>query len=162
MSKVDWLKCEEFALSNLVKIACNYKRNNPELTTTEIGMFMKLNKNTISSYLKQGTKLGWCEYDSQKEALRIIKNNSIKSKERFSKPIICLNNGLLSNSNTNMVIEFQKLFNIKLNTSNVSSVCLGKIKQHKGYNFKYIEDLTQEEYIKYDIENKLKELREVC
>ena len=63
LSVIDWGKCEEFIFNkNLIKIACNYKKDNPNLTTTKIGELMGFNYNTIRNWLKIGTKLGWCEY----------------------------------------------------------------------------------------------------
>ena len=44
-------------------MACNYKKDNPNLTTTKRGELMGFNYNTIRNWLKIGTKLGWCEYN---------------------------------------------------------------------------------------------------
>ena len=60
LSNIDWLEIEKYTLSNLVKVACGYKVNNPDLTTTQIGNIMKLNRSTVLKYLKKGSKLNWC------------------------------------------------------------------------------------------------------
>ncbi len=80
LDKIDWLKCEEFALSNLAKIACDYKKNNPNLTTTEIGKIMNIDHNPIRKYLKSGAKLGWCEYDAKEEMVKSMKRNTRNKK----------------------------------------------------------------------------------
>ena len=68
LSKIDWLKCEEFALSNLIKATCDYKKNNINLTCREIAKIMKLSANTIRTYLKKGNIIGWCHYNAEEEA----------------------------------------------------------------------------------------------
>jgi len=76
LSVIDWVKIESFALSNLIKQACEYKKNNINITTTEIGNIMKLSKTTIITYLKRGANLGWCKYnpkeEQKKSALKLI------------------------------------------------------------------------------------------
>ena len=67
LEKVDWLKCEEFALSNRVKEVCDYwhlhnEINNEELTTNDLAKIFNTTKTTVCSYLNKGRKLGWCEY----------------------------------------------------------------------------------------------------
>jgi hypothetical protein len=69
---IDWLKCHEFALYSLVKIACDYKRNNQNMTTTQIGVILHLTKPTIRRYLKQGNELGWCHYDAEEEFQKVL------------------------------------------------------------------------------------------
>jgi hypothetical protein len=59
LSQVDWLKAEEFASSNLVKFACDYKNNNPNIKTGDIACNMKLDISTIQRYFKTGRKLKW-------------------------------------------------------------------------------------------------------
>lgn len=83
LSIIDWLKCEEFALSNLVKKICEIKRDNPYMTSKDIGNIFKVNNNTISSYLKKGSKIwDWISYDGEKERKLGI-DNYIKNKKRI-------------------------------------------------------------------------------
>ena len=70
LDKVDWNKVEEFALSNLVRVACDYKKNNPNITTTQIGTIMKLDRHTIRNYLVKGTQLGWCNYKAKRKLMK--------------------------------------------------------------------------------------------
>lgn len=68
LSKINWLKCEEFALGNLAKEVCDYwKQKNECETTGAIANKFNLNKGSIRNYLKKGTKLGWCKYDPKEE-----------------------------------------------------------------------------------------------
>ena len=71
LKNIDWNKCEEFACnSNLIKEACNYKKENPNMTTTQIGNIMGYDSSTIRIWLKKGSSFGWCIYDAQKEKER--------------------------------------------------------------------------------------------
>lgn len=64
---IDWSECHREALSNLVKVACDYKKHDPQLSTSDIAMKMRLSNTAILTYLKNGSILGWCEYDPIKE-----------------------------------------------------------------------------------------------
>jgi len=137
--KINWIKCEEFALSNLVKKACVYKRNNQIMGTQDIGKLMNLDRKTITGYLKTGNNLGWCQYDP-KEAMRnnIIKNGILHCKVvEIFKDNISLG---IFESTRELARQSGNLFGTKLNYSSISQVCNGKLKQHKGYTFKYIEN----------------------
>ena len=137
LNKIDWDKVEEFALSNLVKIACSYKKNSPEMTTTQIGEIMNLSKITVKIYLKQGNKLGWCNYNAKEE---LKKSTSINGKMN-GKPVEIFKNGIslgIFPSCIELERQSENLFGVKLNNGNMSMVCKGKHKHHKGYTFKYI------------------------
>jgi len=154
LNNINWLKCGEFALSNLIKIACEYKKENPELTTGDIGKLMKLSTQSIKNYLRQGSKYGWCKYDGEMENFKVV---SAKRKMIA----IFKDKNILSifESASKLSRQSEKLFGVKLTISSISNACLGKIEQYNGYTFKYTEDFTPQEYLKYDIENKLKELK---
>lgn len=141
LSKVNWLKCEEFALGNLVKEVCDYWNNKEEWETTQTiannNPWGIKNICSIIKYLKKGTKLGWCNYDSKEE----MRKNGLKLGERNRKPIGVYKNGkflYLFLSVKDLEECSLKIFGVKLNQGNISSVCLGKRKQYKGFTFKYI------------------------
>ena len=132
LSKINWLKCEEFALSNLVKKACEYKRDNPDLTTVQIGKIMNMCKVSIRKYLKKGNLLGWCEYASEIE----FENKKINSK---SVEIFKNDKSLgIFQSCSELSKKSERLFNTKIDSRRISDVCNNKIKQYKGFTFKYI------------------------
>lgn len=158
LSKIDWLKCHEFACSNRVKEACNlWNKYNFEFAT-DLGKYMNISGVTALKYLEMGNKLNWCNYDSEKASKnkykRAIKANILAN----SKPVICLETKQIYVSAGDCSKQSLKDFGVIMNNGGISRVCREERKHHKGYTFKYIEDLTLEEYIKYDIENKLKEL----
>lgn len=137
-SKIDWLKVEEFTCTNLVKVACDYKKNNTNMTTYSIGKIMGLSYGTITNYLKRGNSLSWCSYNVKEE----ITKNSIKiGKANGKKVEIFKDNKSLGIYESSKELERQSLevFGVKLSQSSISNVCLGKRKQHKGYTFKNIQ-----------------------
>jgi very-short-patch-repair endonuclease len=156
LSKINWIKVNDFTISNLAKITCQHKKNNPNLTTGNLMKIMKLGRTAILTYLKQGNGI-WCNYYPKEE----MRKSANKSNYKKRKSIIVLKNGIIVNifeSGTELIEKFKILYGIKLSFGEISKVCSGVRNHHKGYTFKYIEDLTSEEYIKYNIKNKLKEL----
>lgn len=124
LNKIDWDKVEEFALSNLVKMACDYKRNNPNLTTTEIGKIMKLEKSTIRKYLKQGSGI-WCNYNPKEESIR-----------SSNKSIVCVETGQIFESAKKCVEKSEEIFGVKLLSSGISKSIIEN-RKYKGYSFTY-------------------------
>lgn len=60
LNSIDWIKCEKFAISNnLIKIACEYKKDNPNMTYTEIGKIMGYERHAIKRWIEKGKKLNW-------------------------------------------------------------------------------------------------------
>ena len=84
LSQIDWLKVEEFALSNRVKEACELKNSNSNLTTNKIGKLMGgYCKGTIQNWLQQGNKLGWCNYNAKEEMRKNKGGKNAKPVEIF-------------------------------------------------------------------------------
>jgi len=117
---IDWLKCHEYACSNLVKVVCDLWDSGSK-NTLKIADKLKISKSSILRYLKQGVELKWCDYDSKE----VIKNNLISMSSKNCKKIICLTTGEIFNS----IVEASNKFNIS--PSNISSRCR-KIKNFAG------------------------------
>ena len=123
LSDIDWLKCEDFALSNRVKEVCNYWSEGE--TIDNIIRITSLSKQTIYKYLKSGNSLEWCSFDSKKEGIN-------KVVEKLSKKVLCLETGQVFESIKKASIE------LKMSENSIGDVCRGKKKQVKGYSFKFI------------------------
>lgn len=108
LTKINWNKCAEFAVNNLVKEVCNMW--NSLKTISDIADFFKMNRSCVRNYLKKGQKLGWCDYDP--------KTNNRDSK---SKKVICLNDKNIYYS----ICEASRNYNISDSTINL--FCNGKI-----------------------------------
>lgn len=61
---INWKECEEFATSNLIKIASDLW--NRDLTVKEIVSKLKVSISTVRNYLRRADSLGWCNYPKKK------------------------------------------------------------------------------------------------
>ena len=142
LTKIDWIKCEEFALSNRIKEVCDYWRihneiNNEDLTTGDLGKEFNLQSQTIRDYLIKGAKLKWCNYNSKEQNKKIGKRNSMsccKEIEIFKDEISL---GIF-NSASELEFKSKELFGTELKRQSIYLVALGKRKQYKGFDFKYV------------------------
>ena len=141
LSKIDWLRCEEFALSNLVKQACDYW-NSGIHKTKGIAKIMKLSKNTIISYLKKGSLIEWCNYNAKEESNKISSKNGKANGRQVEMFKDGISLGVFS-SCSELERKSEELFKIKLSQSKVSLVAIGKQAHHKGFTFKYINEIEQ-------------------
>lgn len=140
LEKINWLSCQEFALSNKVYEVCEYWRNKKEWETTkDLARAFKISDVTIRNYLNDGAKLNWCKYDGKSEMRKSGKTigGLQKKKVNIFKDNICL--GTFS-SCTELSKESEKVFGTKLSLGHISAVCTGQRKSHKGFTFKYISD----------------------
>jgi len=64
---IDWLKCHESGCKNIIKETCIMWEGNMK-NILKIADQLKLSKDSIRRYLKQGAKLGWCDYDPKEES----------------------------------------------------------------------------------------------
>jgi len=158
LNNIDWNKCLKYSCSNLVKEVCNIKNNNPKFTTTQIGELMGgYCRTTIQKWLQYGHELGWCYYDKNEEIIQNFENSVIRNKENYSKPVEVFKSGVSKGifpSAPEIERQSEELFGVKLLRSCISTVCTNKIKQYKGYTFKYI---SKEEYEKRKEQENLKQ-----
>jgi len=141
ISEIDWLKCTEFALTNLVKITCEYWSSGIH-DTKEIANIMQISRQTVIKYLKRGSLVKWCNYDSKLEKRNIKRGKLVEVfKNETSLGIF--------DSVTDLETKSVEKFGIKLFQGNISSVCMGKWKQYNGFTFKYInnqEHISSQQY----------------
>lgn len=140
LDKVNWHECEKFALSNKIKKVCDYWNNKKKYeTTTDISRVFGISRNTTVRYLKYGTKIGLCFYDSKAETRKTI--NKIANKNK--KKIEILKNDIslgIFESARQLDLQSKKLFNVHLDYRNISSVANGKLKHYKGFVFRFVDD----------------------
>jgi uncharacterized protein YhbP (UPF0306 family) len=135
-SDINWYECFENSLKSLVKIICN-DYNNKNTSSSILANKYKVSKPTIIKYLKNGNKLGWCLYNPKEEILK----NCYKMIDNNNKKIeIFKNNKSLGifNSIKELSELSYKLYGIKLLTSGIGQVCMGKWKKYKDFTFKYM------------------------
>jgi len=135
LSNVDYLKCHEFACSNRVEEACNYKEHH-SLSCTEIALIMKLNRTTIRNYLIKGSILNWCTYDGEEEKMK--KNLKLSKKVEVYKDNILL--GIFISINE-LCRKSEEIFKVKFYKQGVSKVCHGGQNLYFGYVFKFVNEI---------------------
>ena len=138
LSKIDWLKCEQLALSNFVKQACDLWDSGME-STTEIAKIIKVSTSTIGRYLKQGKLVSWCEYDAKKESKKVLD----KGRELNKKKVRVFKDGTplgVFNSLTDLEKQSKNKYGINLDRHYVAYVCNGEREEYHGYTFKYVEE----------------------
>lgn len=140
LSKIDWNEIQKYALKNKVKEACDLW-NEETYTVKEISIIMKLDRNTITKYLKKGNGV-WCNYNPKEE---IIKNNKNKDRAKLlAKPVEIFKNNIslgVFESISSLERQSENKFGTKLDSGNISSVCTGKRPQHKGFTFQHVVNL---------------------
>lgn len=142
LSKIDWLKCEEFALKNIVKEVCDYWNQKEDWeTTSNLARVFNLDSSTIRDYLNKGCRLKWCEYSGKGES----KRSAYRVGKSLGKKIKVFKNGTeiydkIFNSCHELDELSEEIFGVKLNYSAISRVCRGVKPQYKGFTFKYIEN----------------------
>lgn len=115
LSKIDWQRCHKYACNSLVKQACDLW-NTYQYSTIKIGLMLHLSDTTIRHYLRQGTKLGLCIYDSKE----VQKKNGQIIGECNKRKVICLNNKKIFSS----ICDAKRYFN---NNADIVSCCKNKI-----------------------------------
>ena len=141
LSKIDWVKCEEFALKNIIKEVCNYWNNkNESETTTNLAEKFNLRSSTVIRYLKKGVELGWTDYNPKNEVYRVAKMNGERSRKRNSIPILAFKDDIFLgefSSSSELARNSKEILGVKLCASCIRDVAKGKREKHKGYSFKY-------------------------
>jgi hypothetical protein len=135
---IDWLKCNDFAISNLFKDICDYFKNNyNENILSNICNKFSLKEPTVKQYLVKGIKLNLID------SLYKIPNtgNKSKGKNKNGKKVEIFKEGKslgIFQSNSELERKSLLLFGTKLSNDNVSRVCNGVKNSYKGYTFSYI------------------------
>lgn len=130
LSVIDWNILQTSVEKSLIKETWDLWNNGKSIN--EISILKNLSEGTIREYLKIGSKLKLCTYNSKN--IKGHKNNNRKSVEIFKNGISL---GVFP-SVYELSKNSEKLFKEKLNDSNIFAVCVGRRKTYKGYTFKYI------------------------
>ena len=144
-SKIDWNSINRLSIESDVIRACKL-RSEKNLTLNEISDIIGVHTQTVREWLRLGEKIGLCVYD-----------NTVDQKSAMSKIIRKLNNPVLC-------IENKTIYESPIACSNELDVAPTTIranctynKSGKGLHFKYLKDLTQEEFTYYNCEQWLKD-----
>lgn len=131
LSSINWIKCDEYSVSSLLKSVCEYKRDNPNSTTGDISKLFKISKNTATLYLKTGNKIwDWVGYDAEQERIDCIRRKEIKV-EVYKDGKLC---GIFD-SKVKLEEVGESVFGVRMDQSCVvKSIKLNR--PYNGYTFK--------------------------
>ena len=137
LSKIDWLKCEEFALSNLIKKVCDIKKSNPNIRINQIAIIINLSPSTITSYLRRGAKVGWCNFNPIEDKIRI--NREVGKLSGIQVEVFKNNISLGKFSSITESCKFIKEnYNILLRRQSITKICINKNEEYKGFKIQKI------------------------
>lgn len=115
LNNIDWIKCDEFATSFLIKKACELWKN--KIPIIKIAKKIGRCESTITQYLLKGNELGYCIYDKH------INHSKATNKfiHKLYKPVICITTGEVFESQLAATNAY------KIYRSGVSDCCAGRI-----------------------------------
>lgn len=64
LNKIDWLQVEKSLASNLIIEVCNYYNEHNDIPLYKIAEEFKISYPLVTKYLKRGTKIGVCDFDT--------------------------------------------------------------------------------------------------
>ena len=134
--KVDWVLCHKYATKSLILDVCDKWNSGKYRTTNELAKEYSLSRNTIVSYLKQGTIIGWCQYNPKEE----LRKSTSKNGKLLGKPInVYINNRFVCRvySAQELYRQSVKLFGRKIYQSDISKICNGQKEQIDGIYLEY-------------------------
>lgn len=129
LNKVDWNKCEEYALKNKVKEVCDYYK--PGMVTDDLAKEFGISRVTAIKYLNIGTKLNWCKYEPKKEMERGLKLGRASKR----KSVLQFLDGELIKTYPS-IAEAERQTGI--DNRSISACCKGKYKTAGGYVWRYV------------------------
>lgn len=88
LSIIEWNNVLKLCTTNLIKEVCNYKKEHPDASVSEIVPLFNLSDVSIRKYLKMGNSLGWCIFDPEIERRNYLK----RRKEYNAIPILVKSN----------------------------------------------------------------------
>lgn len=155
MDNIDWSLCIKHSQSNIKKLVCEFKADNQNLTCSEIGDALNLKVDFVRESLKIGNNIGWCIYDPKKEIKKRRKVCNIsKNMSHRGRKVEIFKDGIslgVFESCSDLSMQSEKLFGVKLTDTKIGAVALGKRKYHHGFTFQYIEDTHQDKIKSQDI-----------
>ena len=145
LSKVDWSKCEEFAINfNIVKEVCEYWNHKEDWETIkDLAKIFNCDPATIDSYLRKGENQGWIKDYQKIRNLSNLKKSANAVRKRCAKRVEIFKNNISLGkfeAIADIVRQSEDLFGVKMSSGKISQVCLGKKPQYKGFTFKYVEE----------------------
>jgi hypothetical protein len=131
---IDWGLSHSYAIHSLVKLTCEswmrYKN------VKDVSLETDLSDTTVRRYLKQGSKIGLCDYDGKKEGDKTRKNNLEKISEIRSVRVVQLT------EDGEFIKEWESATKARkeLKINNIIAVCRGRQTTAGWFRWMYKED----------------------
>lgn len=129
LSSIDWVEINEFASGNFIKQVCEYYESHKNHMLKDICENLNISFSTFNKYLKKGNELGWCTY---------IPKDNYTGKHSYKKVKLIETNEIFESIQKCSEIMTNR-YKVKINSNNISRVCLGYQNTHKGFHFEYVE-----------------------
>lgn len=129
---IDWNECHKSSLTNITKNICE-TYSSGETNIKKLAEMFNYSYNSIISKLKQGSELGWCNYNSDDRKRERDQNNGKRVIETMSRPVIKMD------LNDNDLEEYPSLNEAKRITgiSHIWDCIVGRRKTAGGYKWRY-------------------------
>ena len=95
----------------------------------------------MSSYLRKGNAVGWCNYNFEEHIKKCSHINGKYAKKNCKKTEIFTKSGEslgVFESASDLSRRSKELFGVELDVGHICSVATGERRQHKGFIFKYV------------------------
>ena len=145
LSKIDWLKCHEYACKDIIQYISQIKNENPNMTINDIVILTNLGTGAVRTYIKQASEMSLCYYNPKEEMKRSGQKAGLLSSIKLGKEIICIDNGIIIKNSAEYERKSVNIFDEILNRNGISRVCRGERTHYKGHRFKFTSDLTEEQ-----------------
>ena len=129
LKNVNWINVGSNIVNNMLLNVCNFYNKNQDVTIQYISTKFKIHYDTVSKYLKRGSELGLCLFNSKAHQVKMVRKN------HFKRPVVCIT----TNKTFDSVKEAGDFYHIS--PSNIFSCCVGRNKTcgelHDGTRLKW-------------------------
>ena len=134
---IDWTKCLMATTTNIVKEAAKLWEEG--MTCLQISKIYQLHSSTISKYLKNAAKIGWCSYTPQ-EAMKRKAAPIVGKINKNSVAVYCCDTNQVFLSYTHA-----KSICVGYKNPNISCACDGTYETIGGHHWKFLYDYTKKD-----------------
>lgn len=138
LSSINWIKCNEFACSNLVNVAANLW--NKGMGVYAIAKEMHLCDATVRKYLKQAQECNLCDYTKENSYKRMGAKNK-KENHHMARITVQFDNDFKVIKLWKYITEAEIALDISM--KHISSCCYGDSQTAGGYKWKFLYDVTR-------------------
>lgn len=139
LSSINWHLCDQISQESLVKKACDLYSSGIK-NFNEIASILRVDKTTVHRYIKNGTRIGWCDYDPQRASAEAKAHNcntipinmvddDVNIIYKFCNIQDCIN-------------QIKELYDINIYRESIINSCR-TYKPYKGFNFRFAKETQQ-------------------